>query len=110
MSDSYNEREPPAELENCLEALRDHKPCIAKVNWGTGKGPYIFAFESSVDADYCECNAHGFKKMDPKEVLKTHKKIPIYECGVKTPEEVNKLKMIDVQKYIDKNTKGGKKK
>jgi hypothetical protein len=70
---------------------------FAKVNWGAGKGPYILAFRNSCDADYCSCNANEFKSIKDSDIKQNH--IHIWECGSKTPEQINKLPTLEVNKW-----------
>jgi hypothetical protein len=91
-------------LEKVLAAQSDHKVSFAKVSWGAGKGPYLLAFEDTIEATYCESNALDFKAV-PLSEAKKHDKLPIWECGSKTPEQVNKLPKLDMKKFLAKSDK-----
>jgi hypothetical protein len=77
----------------------DKKIRFAKANWGVGKGPYILAFEGSSDFEYCSCNAYEFREMKPSEVKQNF--VHIWECGMKTPEQINSLPTIDMKKQFN---------
>jgi hypothetical protein len=84
-------------LQKHLEITGDKKIRFAKVNWGTGKGPYILAFENSSDYNYCECNAHELKPLKIQDIKQNF--VHIWSCGIKTPEEINKLPTINIEEY-----------
>jgi hypothetical protein len=84
-------------LNSVLGKYGDKKIRFAKVNWGAGKGPYILAFDSSSDYDYCECNSHEFKPLKDNDIKQNH--VHIWECGSKLPEQINKLPTLDIEKY-----------
>jgi hypothetical protein len=90
-------------MEQIMEEASDHKVSFAKVSWGNGRGPYILAFPDSCVRNYCEMNSHEFKTIGIKEI-KTDK-LPIWEAGVKLPEEINKLPKLDIKKFIENSAK-----
>jgi hypothetical protein len=90
-------------MEEIMEAASDHKVTFAKVSWGTGKGPYVVAFPDSCTRDYCETNALEFKSVGIKEIkVET---LPIWECGAKLPEAINKLPKLNIKKHIEQSAK-----
>jgi len=89
-------------MEQIMEKLCDHKVSFAKVSWGK-LGPYILSFPDSTTKDYCEMNAHEFKSINVKEIKTAT--VPIWECGAKTPEQINKLPKLDVKKFMEKDSK-----
>lgn len=82
----------------------DGKVSFGKASWGTGKGPYLLAFEHSCDAMYCEMNAHEFKSV-PLGEAKKHKFIPIWTTGAKKPEEINTLPRLNMEEFLKKTSK-----
>ena len=95
-------------LEKIMEKYSDKKVRFAKVNWGTGKGPYILAFEDSMTYDYCECNSHEFKPLKALDIKQNH--VHIWECGSKLPEEINKLPTLNMEDYKNSMKKEKKEK
>jgi hypothetical protein len=84
-------------FNSVMGKYNDKKIRFAKVNWGVGKGPYILAFNSSSDYDYCECNSHEFKPLKDNDIKQNH--VHIWECGAKLPEQINALPTLDIEKY-----------
>ena len=66
---------------------------FAKVDWGKGKGPYILGFKTQADYTVCSANSHNFKPLKEKDVKG---KIPIWEFGSKTPEQIASLKVVEI--------------
>jgi len=84
-------------ISQTIKKYGDTKIRFAKVNWGTGKGPYILAFRNSCDYEYCSCNAHELKPIKDYEIKQNN--IHIWEFGSKSPEEINKLPTLDMNEY-----------
>lgn len=90
-------------MEDIMEELSDHKVTFAKVSWGAGKGPYILAFEDSCVKEYCEMNSHEFKTISLKDIKQ--ESVPLWECGSKTPEQINKLKKLNIKEFSERASK-----
>lgn len=96
-------------IDKFVKNYSDTKIRFAKVHWGHGKGPYLLAFKDSLDYNFCECNAHDFKPLKDGDIKQN--KIHLWEMGVKTPDEVGKLPILDMENYREnlKNEKLKKK-
>jgi hypothetical protein len=90
-------------MEQIMEEASDHKVTFAKVSWNKGRGPYILAFPDSCVRDYCEMNALEFKTVHAKEIKVD--KLPLWECGAKTAEQINALPKIDIKATLKKAEK-----
>jgi len=90
-------------LEALLEKYSDKKVSFAKIIFNKNRGPYIVAFPDSTTRDYCECNALDFKPVTAGDI-KTEE-VPIWECGAKTPEEINALPKLNIKKHKEKALK-----
>jgi hypothetical protein len=87
-------------MEEIMELASDHKVSFAKVSWGTGKGPYIVAFPDSCTRNYCEMNAYDFKSINIKDIKSDT--LPLWECGARTPEAINKLPKLNLKEQTKK--------
>jgi hypothetical protein len=90
------EKEEQPEID-ILELVSVKKTSFAKISFGTGKGPYVVAFQDEATAAYCEMNSLDFKNVSIND-LKGHKEIPIWEAGAKLPEHISKLPKLNLEK------------
>ena len=91
-------------LDAVLEAQSDKKVSFAKLIFSGNRGPFFVAFPDSLTRDYAEMNALDFKTVNIAD-LKTFKEVPIWECGVKTQEEMDKLPKLNIIAFKDKAIK-----
>jgi hypothetical protein len=94
-NDEHKRRE--ASFKEATRYLKDNKVSFGKVTFGAGKGPYIVAFEDTMTREYCECNAREFKNINIADIKL--EKIPLWDVGAKTPEQINSLPKLDMAKH-----------
>ena len=90
------------EEELGLPIVLDKKVSFGRATWGKN-GPFLLAFTDSLTRDYCECNADDFKNININDV-KVHE-VPIWECGARTQEEIDKLPKMNLQIQKEKSQK-----
>jgi hypothetical protein len=91
-------------MQAILKITDDKKVTFGKIYFSGNRGPYIVAFPNTPTAEYAEMNASEFKAVPLSEALK-HTVLPIWECGAKDPEQINKLPKLDMKEFCKRSAR-----